>query len=316
MKRICITGASGFLGSRLVSLARSSGAWVLGVSRRKSYTPLCDEYFTISQSLSDRPEVAAKEINRLAGMFSHKKIEVLIHLAAEHISHHKSPEEALRLVDSNVRFGASILEACRIAGVPRMILAGSAWQHFEGKDYFPVSLYAATRQGLDSIARHYAESENLKIMRLHFFDSYGEGDTRGKLLALLKQYFHASSSALNEGISAPPIFKTGKGEQLIDLLHIDDLASAVFKAATSDYYFRESFELFAVRSGKPLPVREVIEQVISLFKEKTGQSLPVDWGALRPRPREMKEDWKFAPVLPDWEPKISLSEGLRRYFLE
>jgi nucleoside-diphosphate-sugar epimerase len=315
MRRIAVTGISGFLGNEFARLARGSGAWLLGISRSNPNSLQCDEHFTLSQSLVGAPKVAAEEINRLADTLSRTKVEVVIHLAAEFIAHHNTPEQALRLVDTNVRLGVSILEACRLSGVPRVILAGSAWQHFQGEDYFPVSLYAATRQGLDSIARHYAESENLKIMRLHFFDSYGEEDRRGKLLGLLKQYFDASCSAFFGKKPTPPVFKTGKGDQLIDLLHVNDLANALIQSTTSDTYYRESFPLYTVRSGYPLPVRQVIEQVVALFKEKTGQPLPIDWGALTSRPREMREDWNFAPQLPGWTPKISLSSGLRKYFL-
>lgn len=315
MLRVAITGASGFTGSRFGFLARTEGARVLGLSRTTVPEGCCDEIHVLHGFGNADPQRMEESVLKLAETLAQHHIDVLVHLAAEFIAHHRSPLEAISLIDSNVRFGTGVLEACKMAGVARVVTAGTAWQHFEGRPYFPVSLYAATREAFESVARHYSESAGMEIVRLHFYDSYGEGDQRPKLLPILKGHFDRCIAAFGKGDSLPAPLPLGPCDSLINLLHVNDVSRAILVAARDANVLGQTFPLYAVRAAKSLPVREIVGEVAELFRAATGHELPILVGSLPRRPREMHDDWNFAPVLPHWTPRVGISDGLRRYFL-
>ncbi len=315
MLRVAITGASGFTGSRFGFLARTEGARVLGLSRTTVPEGCYDEIHVLHGFGNADPQRMEEPIHGLAEKLAQHRIDVLVHLAAEFVAHHRSPAQAISLIDSNVRFGTGVLEACRIAGVARVVTAGTAWQHFEGRPYCPVSLYASTREAFESVARHYSESTDMEFVRLHFYDSYGEGDQRPKLLPILKGHFERCIAAFRKGDSLPAPLPLGPCDSLINLLHVNDVSRAILVAASDADVLSQKFPLYAVRTAKSLSVREIVGQVAELFRAATGQELPILVGSLPRRSREMHDDWTFAPVLPHWTPQIGLSEGLRRYFL-
>ncbi len=316
MGSLAITGASGFMGSRFGAFSRAKGVRVLGLSRSSVPSGSCDAHHRLVGFDSANSGEVDAAIRELAGVLSDNGVEVLVHLAAEFVAHHSTPAQAISLVDSNVRFGSAVLEACRLAGVKRMIAAGTAWQHYQGEPYRPVSLYAATREAFDSLARHYSETENLQVIRLHFYDSYGEGDSRRKLVSILKSHFQQCLAAVRQGASLPAPLALGPCENLINLLHFDDVVRAIDAAVSGAVPSTETYPLFAVRAAESVRVRRVVDDVSLIFRQHANVDLPLQIGALPGRPREMLKDWNFAPGIPGWTPLIGLSEGLRRYLLE
>ena len=98
------------------------------------------------------------------------------------------------------------------------------------------------------------------------------------------------------------------GEQLIDLVHIDDVVQAFLIAAGClDRQPAGTHETYAVSSGSPLPLRQLVE----LYRQITGTDVRVHWGGRPYRPREVMVPWNAGKLLPGWQPRISLEEGLR-----
>jgi nucleoside-diphosphate-sugar epimerase len=254
-------------------------------------------------------------IESLAEDFKKNRIESVIHLASEFIAHHKTANEAISLIEANIVFGGAILEACRLGGVKKLITAGSAWQHYEGNSYFPVSLYAATKESFEALARHYVESENLKICRLHFFDSFGSADPRNKLIPVLKKHFDSCLFAIKNKSSLPPPLELGSPDHLIDLLDIRDSAQAIRMAMESEQIWAEKFPLYAIRSSEVLRLSELLHLINGWYRNITGTDLPLAPGKRPSRPREMLRPWNFAPTLPCWAPSKTVTERLQELFL-
>jgi nucleoside-diphosphate-sugar epimerase len=176
----------------------------------------------------------------------------------------------------------------------QFINVSSAWQHFEGEPYSPVSLYAATKQAFADIAQYYFET-GLDFRDLTIYDTYGPTDQRNKLIRLL----------LLAASSGDPI-DMGEGNQLINLLYISDVVKAILQIAQAPVESNPVAHNFVARAEQSISIKrlaQIIEQV-------TGKTINVNWGARPQRPREMLIDWQFGQQLPNWKPEVSLQEGL------
>lgn len=101
------------------------------------------------------------------------------------------------------------------------------------------------------------------------------------------------------------------GEQLIDLVHIDDVIEAFIIAANRLMnHSIPSHECYAVSSGQPIPLRDLVE----LYSEVTGKMVPVNWGARPYREREVMVPWNKGVPIATWVPKVEITEGLKDVF--
>ena len=101
------------------------------------------------------------------------------------------------------------------------------------------------------------------------------------------------------------------GEQLIDLVYIDDVIDAFMVASERlltgkvNYY-----EDYAVSSGNPIRLRELVK----LCEDLIGKKLPIQWGRRAYRTREVMSPWNRGKQIPGWEIKTGLIEGIRKTF--
>lgn len=287
--KIFLTGATGFIGFRLAARLVNDGYSVTALVRPSSET----------QKLSDVGVtlfVWDGRVESLTGLFQQEQFSGMIHLAAMYRSVHQS-EDILDLMGSNVTMPAMLMEAAVSANKPWVLNTGTVWQHFQGESYNPVNLYAATKQATEDVARFYVEEFGLRLITLKISDTYGPGDVRPKLLNLW----------LRQTDTDAPMEMSG-GEQLIDLVHINDVldafALAVRLLACSEC--GKNAEGFFVSSGSPLTLREFAR----IFEEVSGRALSIRWGVKPYRKREIFTPCKSLPVLPGWTPKVFLREGL------
>lgn len=115
------------------------------------------------------------------------KPEIVYHLASNYLGTHKF-NEIRDLIQSNITFGAEILDAMSENKMYNFVNTGTAFQHCDDADYKPFNFYAATKECFEKIINFYEESAGLRCINLHLFDTYGVGDTRGRILCLLKKF--------------------------------------------------------------------------------------------------------------------------------
>lgn len=255
-----LTGHSGFIGKRLVQMLQDAG-W------ENRFLGHCSDPFHLNAFLKIvKPDV----VFHLAGMF-----------ASDH-----SLEQVEPLIDSNILFGTQLLEAMAQSGTTRIITAGTSWQSPR-----PRNLYAATKTAFDGIMGYYADAHGIKPVTLSFTDTYGQGDTRPKLIpAMLKAAETGSHMAMLPA------------NHLLDLVHVDDVCRA-FIEATNLYSGRWSVSAGFFR----------LEHVVAEFERAAGKKLDVGWGERKYRPRETSEPW-VGEILPGWTPRVTLREGMAGLF--
>lgn len=291
--RALVTGATGFIGSHLVRRLLDAG-WETHVVLRKPGRS--DEGHGRA-----RAYVHDGSTVDLVRIVSASKPTVVFHLASLFLTQHQAPDVE-RLIASNVLFSTELAEAMVANGVKSLVNTGTSWQHYEGADYNPVNLYAASKEAFEVIARYYSEAYGLRMITLKLFDTYGPSDLRGKLIGLLL------AAARDERTLSMSL-----GEQYIDLVHVDDVVDAYLVAAERLISgLVEKEECYGISSGEALRLRDLVD----LVEKVSGKSISIDWGARPYRPREVMEPWSGYQVLPGWAPRIPLPVGLQGLWQE
>jgi nucleoside-diphosphate-sugar epimerase len=291
-KIVLITGGTGFIGSRLAARMIENDYSLHLIVRPGS------DLQQVS-AVTDRAHLHVHDgtTQGLIDIVGKVCPQTVFHLASLFIAEHSS-NDVERLVASNILFGSQLLEAMRVVGVRQLINTGTSWQHFHSDCERPSCLYAATKRAFQNIVEFYADAYGLRAITLKLFDTYGPGDMRRKLFRLLRD-----TARTGEPLSM------SAGEQQIDLVYIDDVVEA-FRIAEERLLSGTvtSHEIFGISSGKPVPLREVVE----LYKKVFEQELGINWGTRPYRSREVMVNWSGFPRLPGWTPKVDLLDGLRR----
>lgn len=284
-----VTGATGFVGRHLIKHLLGAGWRVLAIVRPTSNcSPLAD----LGENLSLCTHEGS--IDSLIEQFQSIRPSIVFHLASLFLSEHQ-PKDVESLIQSNLLFGTQLVEAMTQAGVTYLVNTGTAWQHYQNQDYSPVNLYAATKQAFEALLEYYIEARGLRVITLKLHDTFGPDDPRPKLINLLRR--------VAAGRDELPM---SRGEQLIDLVHVDDVVAAFEQAADrlSGGYVADH-ECYAVSSGCPISLRSLVGEIEKML----GRSLPVLWGSRPYREREVMVPWQGLP-LPGWTTTVNLSSGI------
>jgi nucleoside-diphosphate-sugar epimerase len=290
-RRALVTGASGFVGSQLARRLVEEG-WEVHVLLRPGSSldvlaPVIDAV-TVHRFGGATTELV--EIVRTAAP------DAVFHLAAVFLAQHR-PEEIETLIEANILFPTQLLEAMAANGVRLLVNTGTAWQHFENRDYDPVNLYAATKQAFEALLAYYVNALGFSVATLALFDTYGPHDPRPKLMSALWK----------AAASGQPLSMSG-GEQLIDMVYIDDVVDAYL---TTECALRDAGPVqrhYGVSSGAPLTLKELV----AAFEAALGVQIQVGWGERPYRPRETMQAWTRFDAPPGWQPRMQIKEGLRR----
>ena len=289
---VVITGATGFLGRHVVEEIRKSDHSIIAICR---------------SSLNAHPNLKREEIasvdssstvNEFEAYFA--KIDgpvVLVHLAA-HYSNLHSADDITKLVESNIHFPMRLIDAlARAKPNSSVINISTLFQHFESREYSPLSLYGATKESFLKILDFYAESESLKVADITIGDTYGANDVRRKLINQLISHVGSTST-----------LRLGSGQQNMSLMHITDVARGISQVI-EDHQSIPSKEVWRVQMQptENISVRELVAKIEKI----SGKSICCTFDASRDRKREIYAPIEGLKKLPNYEPLIDLETGLK-----
>lgn len=287
--KLLITGATGFIGSRLAQDRIAQGDQVYTFVRQ-------------STDLSALPahvyplELYAAEC-LIAKDFERESFDGIIHLATHFCGVH-CPSDIPKLIDSNILFGAKVLDSAARCGVRWVINTETFTQHYANEEYSPVNLYSATKQAFADIARYYAEATETTIASLSLFDTFGTGDRRKKIVNLL---LHAARTGSSIALSP--------GEQIMDISPVENILDGynqlIALLQQSDHK-SHSGKTYTLPSTERMILRDFVELCAVAFKSH----IDARFGACDYRPREVMAPWTKGVILPGWHPRMTLSEAL------
>lgn len=292
-RRALVTGATGFVGSHLVGQLLAD-QWTVHVLARPE-----SRLDPLSASLG-RLVVHRFDggIDGMADIVRQARPDVVFHLASRFVAEHQAADVP-RLIESNLLLGCLLVEAMSLQEVRYLVNAGTSWQHYQGREFDPVNLYAATKQAFEALLGYYVAARDMRVITLKLFDTYGKDDPRPKLMGLL-----LNAARTNQPLGLTP------GEQRIDLVHVDDAARAFLVAGERLLEGKVGgSEQYAVSSGQAITPRDLVDRINAII----GRDLPVSWGQRPYRDREVMVPWT-GETLAGWRPRVALSEGLREIF--
>ena len=132
----------------------------------------------------------------------------------------------------------------------------------------PRSLYAASKVAQEHYALAWSESTGGSVVALRYHNVYGPGMPRDTPYSGVAAIFR---SALESG-DAPRVFEDGG--QMRDFVHVDDIAAANVAAVQAGL---DGFDAFNVCSGRPISIRDVAAELC----DARGDVTPVVTGQYR-----------------------------------
>lgn len=286
-----ITGINGFIASSLARRLLADGWNVSGTVREASDLSLMKD---IKRELTLGQYDGT--MDSIDSLMTKAKPDIVFHLASCFLVDHK-PEQVSDLVNANILFGTQLAEVMNGHGIKKLINTGTAWQHYENAEFDPVNLYSATKQAYKNILQFYYSSDEFQIFTLELFDTYGPKDPRNKLFLYLDQ--------ARRGLELHMV----PGEQFMNLVYIDDVIEAYIVAAdTLMEQMSPCFEAYSIASSESIRLKDLVE----LYEKLSGGDLDVTWGARPYRRREMMTPWDGGEVLPNWQAKVTLEQGIKQ----
>ena len=160
----------------------------------------------------------------------------------------------------------------------------------------PRGVYDEAKRFSEAMTMGYHRYHGLATRIVRIFNTYGPRMRLNDGRAL--------PAFMSQGLRGEPLTVFGDGSQTRSFCFVDDLVEGLWRLLHSDY-------AYPVNIGNPreMSIREFAERVVELTgsrSELTYHELPED------DPKVRQPDITKARALLDWEPKVSLEEGLVR----
>jgi|688.fasta_scaffold220007_2 CDP-paratose synthetase len=281
MIQTLITGGFGFTGRVLVKRLISQGEIPLLILRAERIKD-AQIYFGEKIRALTLDEFLDSETNDYT-------VNRVFHLATMY-EYSPTIEQIPSLIDSNITFPILLAEKIKSkSNPPSWVNVSTFMQHYEGKSYFPTSLYAATKQACEDLFEYFQVSNQIKVKTLVFPNIYGEDDGRHKLVNLL-----ISSIRENNMINL------SSGNQVMDLLHVSDAVDGLLLA--------ESLQAGRWSFGNLESFR--IREIVDLISRTSKSEAKVNYDSSKDREFDQITSWLQGDMLPTFTRKINFEQWL------
>lgn len=287
MKKVLVTGATGYIGRRVVALlGRMDDVKVLTLSRNTEKAYELMTYGNVEH-------IGAEEWGRV----KEYKPDVVLHLATYSTS--GDNEEIIeKLIISNIMYGTRLLNALQECRNMLFVNVGSFAEYRLGQEngFRDAYLYTATKSAFRHIVDYYADKCGFRYVTAVPYTVYGGVDTGKKLIDYMV-----------DSIDSEEPVKMTKGEQVLDFVHVEDVAR-FFAAMVEHSEVIENRHEFHLGTCVGTRVRDLAE----IISREIGQKLNIEWGGREYRPLDVM--YAVAPrdeyLNRYWKAEISIEEGV------
>ncbi|MCS7182294.1 MAG: NAD-dependent epimerase/dehydratase family protein [Thermoanaerobaculum sp.] len=296
---VLVTGAGGFLGSRLAQRLFQEGAEVHACLR-----PGGDR-----SRLSDLPEgvvvhqVDLRDGEAVLALWAAVRPVYVFHAAASR-GHPQEPHQRLAVLQGSLCTTANVLEAAVYCKVRRLVHLGSSLEYGwlarpirERDPLRPNTPRGLAKAAASALVQLYAKHAGVSAVILRPFSVYGPGEAKDRFIPKLLQ-------AAMDGKALP----LAPGEVRHDFVYVEDVVEACLRAACR-----------SLRPGTVLNVgtgrQWTLEEVVTLVESLIGKPVRLLRGAYPNSPCDascwVADMGKTRRVL-GWEPRVTLEDGLQR----
>ena len=265
MSYYVVTGAAGFIGSRLVAALNRRGVREIiavdNLAQSAKFTNLvgCDlaDYVDQAQFLTT--------LDRLEG-----SVEAVFHQGA---CSDTMESDGRFMMENNYEYSRRLLDWCQDEEVP-FLYASSAAVYGAGRTFTedranetPLNVYAYSKFLFDQVVRRRLPGRTSQIVGLRYFNVYGPNEAhKGRMASVA---LHADRQFAAEGRVRLFVGSDGfaDGEQRRDFVHVDDVANV-------NLHFLEHPEVSGVYNcgtGRAQSFNDVATAVINTVREAQGE---------------------------------------------
>lgn len=291
MANVLVTGGAGFIGSHLTERLLNDGNKVtvidnLSTGKRENIDPRA-EFF----------ECDILDFETIQPFFKEK--EVVFHVAAIP-SVPRSIENPKASFEANIMGTLHVLLAARDSGVRRVVYSASSsaygnQERLPLQESFapnPLSPYALSKFVGEQLCRQFTNLYGLDTISLRYFNVYGPRMNEGAYAAVVATF-------LKQHKAGKPLTICGDGNQRRDFTYISDVVEANVRGMSAKSGGGEVVNIGAGDSHSIHDVSELVGGEVVYLPERPGEI------------RESLADIAKAKKILNWEPKVSLKEGIQ-----
>jgi UDP-glucuronate 4-epimerase len=303
MGRYLLTGAAGFIASKVAELLLGDGHTVVGIDNLNDAYDVRLKQWRLAQ-LEGKPGFEFNKLDicdrdGLRRLFD-VPLDAVINLAAR-AGVRQSVADPWVYFETNVTGTLNLLEMCREFGVHKFVLASTSSLYGannprpfreDANTNHPLSPYAASKKGAEALCYTYHYLYGIDVTVFRYFTVYGPAGRPDMSLFRFTQW-------ISEG---HPVTVYGDGQQSRDFTYVDDIARGTIAGLQPAGY-----EVINLGSDEPI----VLMDAIRLLEELTEEEANLEF---KPRhPADILATWadigKAERVL-EWRPQVSFKDGV------
>jgi nucleoside-diphosphate-sugar epimerase len=220
------------------------------------------------------------------------KIDLIIN-AANRYYVDPNPEEVLQMHDSIIGIAQSIY----LSNLSCPIIYFSSYLQYLPDEMQPWSDYTIIKSNATEIFNSYGKDRRTVTLELVLYDNYG-GRRKDKFFDL----------AIDSAIKHTDLQAT-RGETVVNLTYVFDIVKSLESSISSDLFnsinnINHSYSIYSADSHSLKNLVDLIEEVLKV-------RVPIKWGAIPYRKKELFEFYNNKPILPTF----SQNTSLRQYIL-
>jgi len=279
MKKVLITGSSGFIGRHLTEALEKEKIRVIKFDRSNN-----------------------QDVSKTEDFQGLAKADVVFHLAA--VSGYKSSNENVSLAyQVNVTGTVNVLEYCRKTGAklvfPSTYVYDKPYAEYkkEADSTNPTTHYSFTKFLGEELCRFYSRVFKVNTLILRLANVYGKGQEKKYLVPVLVDHLKTGKTMT---LTKPEVER--------NFIYIDDLVEIFIKAARAK---TKAAEVFNIGPNKPTSLAELVR----LINKVSGEKLKLTYTG-KDRPHEVDKnrlDTSKLKAQLRWQPKVNLEQGLSKY---
>lgn len=280
MKKVLITGSSGFIGRHIAAKLKTQNIEVVEFCRKNH-----------------------QDVTRAADFDKLSPVDTVFHLAA--VSGYENSKENISLAyQVNVLGTINVLEYCRKVKAKLIFSStyvyGKPYEKFkkESDNLNPTTHYSFTKFLGEEMCRFYNRVFGVETLILRTANVYGPSQDEIYIVPVIATHL----------LNKKPLILT-KPEVERSFIYIDDLVEAYIQLAQAKTLAGDAYN---VGPDKPTALKELVALMI-----KISGTIPKISYSGKDRPSEADKnriDTTKIKAAIDWQPKISLEEGLKLYF--